>query len=553
MGEIHKLVLQARAIDVCLQQRHRAFAELVVRFQDMAYACAFSRLGDVHLAQDAAQEAFLAAYRELGKLRQPKAFPGWLRRIVLTQCNRMTRNKRLPTWPIDDAVGVPCTRPNPATLTEEREMRDHLLAAVRALPEHERIVTSLFYLSGYSQKEIAEFLEIPLTTVKKRLQYARERLTERMFDMARESLQEDRPSRDERFARRLRLRQAMEAGNTRGVADLIAEDPSLMRETCTCPVAWSERPLEGATPLHLAADYGHREVVAALLFHGSDANAKDRFARTPLHCAAAGSARVEVAELLLKSGADVNAEDHEGVTPLRLAARCSFPTAEAWADHWGMAEFLLSKGAKPDLFVAAALDKNGMAGVLLEDDPNRLNLPNAAGETPLHWAAGAGYRQTAKALLDAGADLHARDNKGRTPLHWAVQPGVHRRCAPTPVARLLIERGAVVDILAASVLGDRARMDALLGIDPDLVHTRDHSGATSLCLAAWHGHTDVVEVLLAHGADVSEKDQDGRTALSVRYDVEDYSRNIAQVLLSNGAKPDLTAALTLGMRDAAQT
>ena len=68
-----------------------AYEALVRRFQDMAYGYARSRLGDAHLAEDATQEALLHAYRRLGDLRQPAAFPGWLRRIVRTQCDRIGR------------------------------------------------------------------------------------------------------------------------------------------------------------------------------------------------------------------------------------------------------------------------------------------------------------------------------------------------------------------------------------------------------------------------------------------------------------------------------
>ena len=63
--------------------RLAAFAEIVRRYQDMAYGCAYAILGDFHLAEDASQEAFVAAYRELPNLREPKAFAGWLRRPVL--------------------------------------------------------------------------------------------------------------------------------------------------------------------------------------------------------------------------------------------------------------------------------------------------------------------------------------------------------------------------------------------------------------------------------------------------------------------------------------
>ena len=57
-------------------------------------------------------------------------------------------------------------------------MKDHVLAAIRLLPDHERTVTTLFYINGYSQQEIAAFLEVPITTVQKRMQYARQHLKE---------------------------------------------------------------------------------------------------------------------------------------------------------------------------------------------------------------------------------------------------------------------------------------------------------------------------------------------------------------------------------------
>lgn len=89
MVEEELLVERARSGDL------EAFGTLVKRFQDMAYGCAYAVLGDFHLAEDAAQEAFVTAYHHLGKLRDPKKFPGWFRRIVLSQCNRLdTRRTR---------------------------------------------------------------------------------------------------------------------------------------------------------------------------------------------------------------------------------------------------------------------------------------------------------------------------------------------------------------------------------------------------------------------------------------------------------------------------
>ncbi|MBN1919353.1 MAG: sigma-70 family RNA polymerase sigma factor [Verrucomicrobia bacterium] len=165
-----------------------AFGRIVRRFQDMAYGYAYSILGDFHLAQDAAQEAFVDAYRRLADLRTPDAFPGWLRRIVFKHCDRITRRKQLPTLPIEHAVEAAAHHDGPDRLVERREMREQVLDAIRALPEHQRVVTTLFYINGYSQAEVAEFLEVPVTTVKKRLHDSRKRLRQRMMTMVDETL-----------------------------------------------------------------------------------------------------------------------------------------------------------------------------------------------------------------------------------------------------------------------------------------------------------------------------------------------------------------------------
>ncbi len=188
MGELEELVRTAAADDGPLAERQAAFGAIVRRFQDMAYGCAYAVLGDFHLAEDAAQEAFVAAYRQLHKLREPRAFPGWLRRIVQTQCNRMTRRASHPTTHLDAAAGVVSGEPDPSEVVERREMSDRVLEVLRQLPDHQRVATTLFYINGYSQKDIAEFLEVPVTTIKKRLHDSRKKLKERMMDMVAETL-----------------------------------------------------------------------------------------------------------------------------------------------------------------------------------------------------------------------------------------------------------------------------------------------------------------------------------------------------------------------------
>lgn len=173
---IAELVTQAREQRFDTAVRQAAFAALVNRYQGMAYRVALSLLGDPDLAQDVVQEAFVTAYRQLGELREPAAFGGWLRQITQTQAYRLLRRQQLPTTSLDDVQVQGHSSLDPAVALETIEMKQRVMAAVMALPENEQVVTRLFYVNGYSQKEIAGLLELPLTTVKKRLQYARQHL-----------------------------------------------------------------------------------------------------------------------------------------------------------------------------------------------------------------------------------------------------------------------------------------------------------------------------------------------------------------------------------------
>lgn len=182
MQDYEDLVRQAQTSEP--EAREEAFAELIALFQPSAQAWAYHALGDSHLegdshlAEDVVQEAFLTAYQKIDQLREPAAFPGWLKRIVLTHAHRQTRRKAPSLLPLEEEDAW--HDDDPAAHTETRELEAQVNEAVRALPEHERVVTELFYITGYSQQEIAERLALPLTTVKKRLQYAREHLRETM-------------------------------------------------------------------------------------------------------------------------------------------------------------------------------------------------------------------------------------------------------------------------------------------------------------------------------------------------------------------------------------
>ena len=193
MEELVTLVNRAQSGDT------EAYGVLVSRFQDMAYGYAYAFLSDFDLAQDAAQEAFIEAYQCLPTLREAYAFPAWLKRIVHKHCDRLTRRKRVPIASLDTAVDLACSRPGPADIAESRDLAQRVREAISGLPDQQRVVTTLFYINGYSHNDIAEFLEVPAKTVKSRLHASRTRLRERMIDMVEDELKSNKLP--EEFAR----------------------------------------------------------------------------------------------------------------------------------------------------------------------------------------------------------------------------------------------------------------------------------------------------------------------------------------------------------------
>ena len=115
----------------------------------MGYA--FSVLGDWQLAEDAAQEAFVAAYCELPALRDPSAFPGWFRRILVKHIDRLRRSRR-QCLALDDTSQIVGINQDPLELVVDGELRASVDNAIRSLTVAQREVVSLFYIGTYAQR-----------------------------------------------------------------------------------------------------------------------------------------------------------------------------------------------------------------------------------------------------------------------------------------------------------------------------------------------------------------------------------------------------------------
>jgi RNA polymerase sigma-70 factor (ECF subfamily) len=193
-------------IQKTLSGETEAFGELIQRYQDAVYATALHRTRDFASAQDVAQEAFIEAYRSLHRLREPAKFPSWLHTITLHQYHRWRRKQR-ETIPIEGLSGAQMMEisdgriPLPDETLERSELRQIVLHAIASLPEKVGEVVTMYYADGLSYNEIANFLSIPKTTVKGRLQMGRKQLREGLIDMVEKTLKQNRP--DEEFTSRV--------------------------------------------------------------------------------------------------------------------------------------------------------------------------------------------------------------------------------------------------------------------------------------------------------------------------------------------------------------
>ena len=169
-----------------------AFEVLVNEFRDMAIGYAYSILIDYQHAEDVAQESFVQAFFKLRMLHSPEAFTSWFRRIVFSQCEHFYRKKRLPLIPLDDVLEAYRQEQSPLDIVERDEMRSQIFKAVKALPEKERTVIILFYVSEKSMADLSEFLDLPISTIKSRLYSARKKLQKEMIDVMGDTLKVQR-------------------------------------------------------------------------------------------------------------------------------------------------------------------------------------------------------------------------------------------------------------------------------------------------------------------------------------------------------------------------
>jgi RNA polymerase sigma-70 factor (ECF subfamily) len=175
-----------RDLIACAQQGDRqAFTELVNRHQDSIVGMTYRMCGDIRLAEDAAQEAFVRVWQNLNSYKPKYAFRSWLYRIAANAALDSLRRER-PTDELD-SLSMADPAVGPERSVEENQRVGHVRRAIAQLSEPLRMVLILREYQELSYQEIADVLQIPVGTVMSRLNSARAQLRQELLVLLEEA------------------------------------------------------------------------------------------------------------------------------------------------------------------------------------------------------------------------------------------------------------------------------------------------------------------------------------------------------------------------------
>lgn len=165
---MEELVEQAKRGD------KEAFTTLIVQQQAKLYRIARTRIQDENDIDDAIQETMIIMYQKLDKLKENHKFYLWVIRILINECNQIYRRKKKKIISFEEAE---------ESLQEKNmpDINDKITCeeVLKILPKEDKTIMLLYYMNGYTTKEIGEILQIKENTIKSKLKRSREKIRER--------------------------------------------------------------------------------------------------------------------------------------------------------------------------------------------------------------------------------------------------------------------------------------------------------------------------------------------------------------------------------------
>jgi len=177
-------IVEAECLKIARMGDQEAFTQLVETYQKPVYNLCYRMLGNSEAAEDAAQETFWRAYKNLDRYDNERPFPTWLLSIAAHYCIDQQRRKHLPSIDLDEIIEYSAEdpAPNPESAAVKSEFSEDVQRQLSHLSEGDRAVLVLRYWHELSEDEICDTLNITKSAVKSRLHRARRHMAEQWSD-----------------------------------------------------------------------------------------------------------------------------------------------------------------------------------------------------------------------------------------------------------------------------------------------------------------------------------------------------------------------------------
>jgi ankyrin repeat protein len=277
------------------------------------------------------------------------------------------------------------------------------------------------------------------------------------------------------------------------------------------------------TQIHRAVLDGDIEKVKSCLKKGVDVDTCQGGAITPL-CLSSMEGNKEITKLLIsyKANIDYGLVEEGGFNPLLAAAI---------GNHLELVEILIDNGAIVGMHMAVLQKDIHAVGNFLADQPSLVNSRRNRGMTPLHLSAMSGQLDMTDFLLNHGANINFFTPASETPLYQAI------KFNNVALVEFMIDKGADINLsfgLQTAVLQNNADMiQSLIRKGADINYQNSRMNAP-LHLAAWKGYVEVVELLLASGAQVNIKTSN-YSKMPLHYAAEEGHLDVAKLLIGYNA------------------
>jgi RNA polymerase sigma factor (sigma-70 family) len=187
----------ARLVELGLNGDRDAFGRLVTRYQSPICALAYSACGNISHSEDLAQETFIAAWRNLGDLKEPAKFKSWLygiaRNLINNAFRRQIRNPLAAAEPLDESMATNAMFSNPAGQAISKEEEGILWRSLEHIPEAYREPLILFYREHQSIERVAEIMDLSEEAARQRLSRGRKLLQEQVLAFVQGALERTNP------------------------------------------------------------------------------------------------------------------------------------------------------------------------------------------------------------------------------------------------------------------------------------------------------------------------------------------------------------------------